>query len=139
MEIFIKILCLNAENINLEVHIKTRLTFMLIALFFVCSYTISCGTFAHFNFWSSFSRSKEPAELLQIFFLCCKQYICAPAFPSEPWWLQVLRFTPSVFQASTNDVASDRSGLSPTPRLLGHFSANFHLSFIHFFCSCAVI
>lgn len=51
MEIFINILCLNTTNINLELHIKTRIHFRVNRiLFFVCNYSISCGTFAHFNF-----------------------------------------------------------------------------------------
>ena len=44
--------------------------------------------------------------------------------------------TPLVFQGSSNDVASDRSGLSHTTRLLGHFSPNFFLSFIHLLLFC---
>lgn len=68
MESVINILCFNAANIHLDLHIKTRFNFCVIECWFLCVTTVVAV--AHLlilgsqpSVWSRFGRSKEPAEL----------------------------------------------------------------------------
>lgn len=107
--------------------------------------SISCGTFAQFKRKTislekirQISRTCRAlgviSSVANIFVTDAHQHL-QQSDGGYRCWIS----TPAMLQASTDDVASDWFGLSPTPRRLGLFSANSLLSFIHVLCFSAVV